>query len=225
MAFTQKNITLMRAIAMVLVCICLVLLFVAWIGESERLYGVRITLGFNAFQTGVGGNYTSFWSVMLIISAILFILLAGLAIFGLVTERNILVLPVALVALVMFFLALFQLIFIDSGLHLQIGLYFFLLCGLGAYAAALLDDLGAGRKPFDLSRIGFSSKPKAPKAPRYAPQVAAGWQCPSCGAFQGAGQNFCDRCGTRKPEPPRCPGCGRPVQPGEMFCANCGTKV
>lgn len=215
MGFTQKNITIMRAISLALICVCFVLLFSAWIGIKGE--------GVNVFKTSIEGNFTSFWSVLLIIDAILFILLSGLAIFGLVTGKNILVLPVAILAFLMFFICLFQKIFIDySSLHLQVGVYFFMVCGVGAYVAALLDDLGAGRKPFDLSVLGISPKPKAPK---YAPQAAAGWQCPACGAFQGAGQNFCDRCGTRKPEPARCPTCGRPVQPGEVFCANCGTKV
>jgi hypothetical protein len=183
----------------------------------------------NAFKTGLGGYYTSFWSVMLIICSILFILCAGLAVFGLVTERNLLVLPVAVLAVGMFFLALFQLIFIDSSLHMTYGSWFFLVFGIGAYVFALLDDLGAGRKPFDFGRLGFVSKPKAPKAPVYYPpqpqQPVAGWQCPACGAYQGMEQNFCDRCGTRKPEAPRCPACGTPAKPGEMFCANCGTKL
>ncbi len=225
MAFTQKKMTLARTISLVMICLCLFMLFMPWLGSSIREMGISAVLGVNAFKTSVGGYYTSFWSVMLIICSILFILCVGLAVFGLVTERNLLVLPVAVLAFGMFFLALFQLIFIDSSIHMTYGSWFFLIFGIGAYVFALLDDLGAGRKPFDFSRIGIVPKPKAPRGPRYSTQAAAGWQCPTCGAFQGMEQNFCDRCGTRKPEPARCPACGTPAKPGELFCANCGTRL
>ncbi|MCF0141963.1 MAG: SPFH domain-containing protein [Parasporobacterium sp.] len=62
-------------------------------------------------------------------------------------------------------------------------------------------------------------------APAAAP-AAGGWTCPQCGT-QNAG-NFCNQCGTKKPEAPQaafCSNCGNKLEAGAKFCPNCGTPV
>jgi predicted amidophosphoribosyltransferase len=64
--------------------------------------------------------------------------------------------------------------------------------------------------------------------------------CPNCGNQTGEGAVFCDRCGTRLPEPEAvvpaaapapaggsviCPACGAGNVPGEAFCDFCGSPL
>ena len=172
------------------------------------------------FATGIQGEYNSFWSVMLIINAILLILLAALAIYGLLKDKNSLVLPFAVVGFISFFLAVFQKAFVgSSSLHVGVGGWVTLFLSVLAFVAALLDNLAAGKPAFSLADFGI--QPGAVRVNR----GVGGWTCPNCGARQGAAQNFCDRCGTKKPEPPRCPNCGKIARPGEGFCSDCGSRL
>ena len=237
MEFGKKQIALFKAISLSLITVCFFMLFMPWlkIGIYEAFYDA------SAFSTACGAG--SFWSVMLIINAILFILLTALAVYGLVTDRNTLVLPIAALGFLMFFMALFQLIHIRvlltreaasygygwggdslssifSG-HIGVGAWLMLFMSLLAYGAAILDNYANGKKLFDFHDfvLPFFASTSGTMAPR------GGWVCPNCGARQGAALNFCDRCGTKKPEPPRCPNCGAIAKPGESFCSSCGTRL
>lgn len=215
MTFGTKTISLFKAICLALIAACLMTLLMPWLSSSYA----GIHAGINVFATGIQGEYNSFWSVMLIINAVLVILLAGLAAFGLLRDRNALVLPMAAVGFLMFFLTVFQRAFIDEReLHVGVGAWMMLFLSLLALGAALLDNRAAGKKILDFAELNLLGlRVSAPKL--------GGWTCPTCGAAQGAAQRFCDRCGTKKPEPPRCPNCGKLCRPGEVFCADCGTKL
>lgn len=57
--------------------------------------------------------------------------------------------------------------------------------------------------------------------------------CPSCGAYNPEGTNFCQECGTRMAQPVQqptaakrfCPNCGAEVTTGHRFCSGCGTRI
>ena len=49
------------------------------------------------------------------------------------------------------------------------------------------------------------------------------WQCPKCGKFNNG--NFCEDCGTKKPEEKNCPKCGKPVNSSQKYCPHCGEKL
>ena len=214
MEFGKKQISLFKAISLALIVTCFFTLFMPWIGESERgMIGGSIIFSCGVFQV-------SFWSVMLIIGGVLLILLAGLAIFGLLKDKNGLVLPFAAVGFFSFFLALFHKIYLGYE-HVGLGAWLMLFLSLLACAAALLDNLANGKPVLSLEDFGIKPGARMPRAPR----AIGGWTCPTCGASQGDAMRFCDRCGTKKPEPARCPGCGAIAKPGELFCANCGTRL
>ena len=220
MEFGKKQISLFKAISLALIVTCFFTLFMNWLGVS--MY--RMHAGVNIFGTSFSNltDGTSFWSVMLIISAVLLILLAGLAIFGLLKDKNGLVLPFGVVGFGSFFLALFQKIFLDEGeIHLGLGAWLMLGLSLLACAAALLDNLANGKPVLSLEDFGIKPGARMPRAPR----AIGGWTCPTCGARQGDAMRFCDRCGTKKPEPARCPNCGAIAKPGELFCSTCGTRL
>ena len=217
MEFGKKQISLFKAISLALIITCFFTLFMNWLGISER----GLNAGAIIYSTSVE-MFTSFWSVMLIINGVLLILLAGLAIFGLLTDKNGLVLPFGVVGFCSFFLALFQKIFLDEReIHLGLGAWLMLGLSLLACAAALLDNLANGKPVLSLEDFGIKPGARMPRAPR----AIGGWTCPTCGARQGDAMRFCDRCGTKKPEPARCPGCGAIAKPGELFCSTCGTRL
>ena len=236
MSFGTKKITLFKAISLALLAACLMTLFMPWLTlfmpELSMSYG-DIHEGVSVFTTGIQHRYVSFWSVMLIINASLLILLSGLAVFGLLKDKNALVLPAALVAFLMFFLAVFQKAYIYGAMQremfagsyidfddvfLGVGAWLNLPLSLLLITTAILDNLAAGKKAIVFSELNPGIKFSAGTG-------MGGWICPTCGAKLGGGQIFCDRCGTKKPEPPRCPGCGRVCLPGELFCEACGTKL
>lgn len=218
MSFGKKTLTLFKAISLALIAACLMTLFMIWLGASEK----GALAGVGVFSTSLAGMYTSFWSVMLIINAILFILVSALAVFGLLLDKNLLALPLPVIGFLLFFLTLFQKLFIgESELHLGAGPWLILFLSLLAFGATLLDNLANEKKLIDLNDLSvfgikLSSGPKQPRGT---------WTCPTCGAVLSAALRFCDRCGTQKPEPPRCPTCGKFYRPGEAFCANCGTPL
>ena len=224
MEFGKKQITLFKAISLAMIVTCFFTIFMNWLGAS--MMGMHA--GANMFGTSFKGwtNGTSFWSVMLIINAILLILLAGLAIFGLLKDKNSLVLPFAVVGFISFFLAVFQKAFLGVGsdMHVGLGAWLMLFLSLLAFGFAALDNLAAGKPVLSLEDFGIH--PGAFQINRGGMGGGiGGWTCPSCGARQGAAQRFCDRCGTQKPEPPRCPACGALAKPGELFCSNCGSRI
>ena len=51
------------------------------------------------------------------------------------------------------------------------------------------------------------------------------WICPDCGAANT--DNFCIKCGAKKPEEVTCSNCGTkyPADSGAVFCGNCGEKL
>ena len=59
------------------------------------------------------------------------------------------------------------------------------------------------------------------------------WKCPQCGTENESGNNFCGKCGTKKPEvnfadtqlsAKKCAKCGAPLSDEALFCSNCGAK-
>lgn len=215
MEFGKKPITLFKAISLALIAANLMTLFMIWLGGAER----GLSAGLSIFSTAYLGMYSSFWSVMLIINAILIILLTGLAVYGLLKDKNSLVLPLAVIGFITFFLAVFQKAFIgESDLHVGVGAWLMLFLSALAFVAALLDNLAAGKPAVALEDFGI-------RAISFSVTGTSSWICPGCGAKQSAAKNFCEICGTRKPEPPHCPNCGKVARPGEVFCSNCGTKI
>jgi hypothetical protein len=164
-----------------------------------------------------------------------------LAVFGILTDRNLLVLPIAALAALMFLLAVFTCFwakgkaiellgvyadYVESlggsiGVHVGVGAWLFLLFGLGAFGVLFYEDRTLGRNTLDASQLNLG----AVSMPKVNLGGKGGWTCPGCGARNGAGQNFCTGCGTKKPEPARCPNCGAFAKPGELFCSTCGTRL
>ena len=247
MSFDFRSLSLFKIIALVLVVLCFVMIFLPWVTASVSAFGYSVASRQNVFSTGsFGGDLAgelglkvgSFWSVMLIIFAILAILAILLAVFGILTDRSLFALPLAALAVLMFLFALFQSSFVKSKalsslgehgsylsslfkVHPGIGAWLFLLFGLGAFGLLFYEDRTQGRNTFDAAGIDLSgvSMPKV-----NLPSIG-GWNCPTCGAKNGASQNFCTSCGTKKPEPPRCPNCGKLLKAGEACCSICGTRV
>ncbi len=234
MPFEIKPLTLFKIIALVLVGLCFVMLFLPWLTVSA----MGMSESANVFGTGIEGEVSSFWSVFLVIFAILAIIAVLLAVFGILTDRNLLALPLAALAVFMFLFAFFQVLHVKgelksqlgeyasymSGLvkiHVGVGAWLFLLFGLGAFGVLFYEDRTLGRNTLDASQLdlGAVSMPKVNLGGK------GGWTCPGCGAKNGAGQNFCTGCGTKKPEPARCPNCGAFAKPGELFCSTCGTRL
>ena len=106
-------------------------------------------------------------------------------------------------------------------IHVGVGARLFLLFGLGACGLLFYEDRTQGKNFFDFSAV----KSAGVSMPKVNLGAIGGWACPSCGARNGSGQNFCTSCGTKKPEPRRCANCGATLKPGEVFCSNCGTRA
>lgn len=242
-----KPLSLFKIIALVLVVLCFIMLFLPWVTASVSAFGYSLASRQNVFSTGsIGGDLAveldlkvgSFWSVMLIIFAILALLAILLAVFGILTDRNLFALPLAALAVLMFLFALFQSSFVKSKVlsylgeygsylsslfkvHPGIGAWLFLIFGLGACGLLFYEDRTQGKNFFDFSAV----KSAGVSMPKVNLGAIGGWACPSCGARNGSGQNFCTSCGTKKPEPRRCANCGATLKPGEVFCSNCGTRA
>ena len=240
-----KNLTIFKIIALVLIVACFVMLFLPWLTVKTSIYSAGAS--YNVFKTGLDGKASSFWSVMLVILAILFILAMYLGVFGILTDRSTLVLPIAVLAFLMFFLAVFQRAFAMSVLtkaataamyslgaanaamyasglvtsltiHVGAGAWLFFFLGLAAVGLVLVDNYTARRPLVNVDDFKLSGVSM--------PNVSlGGWNCPRCGAALSGSQKFCTQCGTPKPEAPRCPGCGKPVKPGAAFCPSCGTRL
>ena len=229
-----KPLSLFKIIALVLVVLCFIMLFLPWITVSALGQSESVSI----FGTSIEGEVGSFWSVMLVIFAILSILAILLAIFGILTDRNVFVLPLAGLAVLMFLFAFFQVLRVKGELKAQLGEYasymggllkihvgvggwLFLLFGLGACGLLFYEDRTQGKNFFDFSAV----KSAGVSMPKVNLGAIGGWACPNCGAKNGSGQNFCTSCGTKKPEPRRCANCGAALKPGEAFCSNCGTRA
>ena len=69
--------------------------------------------------------------------------------------------------------------------------------------------------------------PVQPAPVQPAPQAAPGWICPTCGRECAADDNFCPKCGARKPVAPAkwiCPKCGKENDADANFCGKCGER-
>ena len=228
------------------------MLFLPWISAKTSVYSS--TAAYNVFKTGIGGSAASFWSVMLVIFAILYILCLLLAVYGILSDRSTLALPLAALAFVMFFFAVFQRAFAMNELtktaaaamysmvgssaamyassmvsslvqiHVGAGAWLFFFLNLAAVALLLVENRLAGRPLVNTADFSLSGV-AVPKVNLPKVNLGGSWNCPNCGAAQGGGQKFCTQCGTPRPEEPRCPGCGKPIKAGAAFCPSCGTKL
>ena len=54
-------------------------------------------------------------------------------------------------------------------------------------------------------------------------EVAGAWQCPNCNKMNKG--NYCEDCGTKKPEESKCPKCGKTVNSSQKYCPHCGEKL
>ena len=241
MPFEIKPLTLFKIIALVLVGLCFIMMFLPWITMSAKVsafgYSESMRESENLFTVSGAG---CFWTVMLQIFEIVFFLAMVLAVFGILTDRNLLVLPIAALAALMFLLAVFTCFwakgkmngqlgelgvylsdYMTYKVHVGVGAWLFLLFGLGAFGVLFYEDRTLGRNTLDASQLNLG----AVSMPKVNLGGKGGWTCPGCGARNGAGQNFCTGCGTKKPEPARCPNCGAFAKPGELFCTTCGTRL
>ncbi len=241
MTIGTKTLSIFRLISLGLIVLCFIMMFLPWVSIKAGGFGMNTTENGNLFAVS-GGD--CFWTVMLTIFEILFFAAIALGVAGILTDRPLWALPVAALALLMFLFDMFAVFWtknqlngmmggfdsylsdygVTYGVHVGVGAWLFLLFGLGAYGVLFYEDYTAGRDPFDRSQLNFSGV-ALPKVDLKGVSSLGGWTCPGCGAKQGAGKNFCEICGAKKPEPPRCPGCGKLVKPGEAFCSNCGTKL
>lgn len=240
-----KPLSLFKIIALVLVALCFIMMFLPWITVKASVMGQSLfDEGISLFTVSGRG---SFWTVLLLlIFVILFFPAMALAVFGILKDRNNFALPVSALAVIMFLFDVFACFWAKGkaneligeyaeyieymggeymggsiGVHVGVGAWLFLLFGLGACGLLFYEDYSQGKNFFDFSSFkstGFS-------VPKVNLGAIGGWTCPSCGAKNGSGQNFCTSCGTKKPEPRRCSNCGATLKPGEVFCSNCGTRA
>ena len=164
MSFDFRSLSLFKIIALVLVALCFIMMFLPWITMSAL--GQSMTYG--VFGTSIEGEVGSFWSVMLVIFAILSILAILLAVFGILTGRNNLVLPLACLAVLMFLFAFFQVLHVKGmmkaemgeyaalvsnmvKIHIGVGGWLFLLFGLGACGVLFYEDYSQGNNFFAFS--------------------------------------------------------------------------
>lgn len=61
--------------------------------------------------------------------------------------------------------------------------------------------------------------------PRFGRRVDGNTVYCSCGAALGKVDDFCGKCGRKRPEIPRCTCCGNPLERDTAFCPRCGTSV
>ena len=227
----KRSMSLFKIIALVLMGLSFIMLFLPWLSVSASFLGQNMSEGLNIFETGGNGNISSFWSVMLIIFAILTLVAIGLGVLGVIKDRTVYALPLAGLALLMFTFAICQVLFVRhelkdqvgslSGIakiHVGAGAWLFLVFCLGAFGVLYYESCKNGRRSLDLAQLkDFSQLTK--------PAAANGWKCPACGAQCAETQSFCMNCGAKKPEPRLCPACGTPNNDGAAYCRNCGTKL
>ena len=173
MSFDFRSLSLFKIIALVLVALCLIMLFLPWLTASISGFGSSGSEGYNAIKTSAAGEQFntetgSFWSVMLVILAIVAILAILLAVYGILTERNNYVLPLACLAVLMFLFAFFQVLHVKGmmkaemgeyaalvsnmvKIHIGVGGWLFLLFGLGACGVLFYEDYSQGNNFFDFS--------------------------------------------------------------------------
>ena len=215
-----KPLSLFKIIALVLVALCFIMMFLPWITMSAFGYSESA----NLFKISGEG---CFWTVMLVVFEILFFPAMALAVFGILTDRNVFVLPLSALAVIMFLFDVFTAFWAKgqaygmASVHAGVGAWLFLLFGLGACGVLFYEDYSQGKNFFDFSSI----KSAGAAMPKVNLGAIGGWACPNCGAKNGNGQNFCSTCGAKKPEPRRCATCGATLKPGEVFCSNCGTRA
>ena len=167
MSFDFRSLSLFKIIALVLVALCLIMLFLPWLTVSISAFGYSESATFSAFKTGAEG-LGSFWSVVLVILAIVSILAILLAVYGILTGRNNYVLPLACLAVLMFLFAFFQVLHVKGmmkaemgeyaalvsnmvKIHIGVGGWLFLLFGLGACGVLFYEDYSQGNNFFAFS--------------------------------------------------------------------------
>lgn len=55
--------------------------------------------------------------------------------------------------------------------------------------------------------------------------AGSGWRCEKCGKSNQKEYGFCQRCGAKKPLPPRCPACGNELKGNSPYCGFCGKQI
>ena len=218
MSFDFRSLSLFKIIALVLVALCFIMMFLPWITMSAL--GQSMTYG--VFGTSIEGEVGSFWSVMLVIFAILSILAILLAVFGILTGRNNLVLPLACLAVLMFLFAFFQVLHVKGELKAQLGEYasymggllkihvgvggwLFLLFGLGACGLLFYEDRTQGKNFFDFSAVKSAgvSMPKVNLGATWAPSAAG--PAPAAAPRTAAARTSAPAAAPRSPSPAAAP--------------------
>ena len=226
MSFKIRPLSVFRIVALALSGIALIMLFLPWLRLSASAMGASVSQSYGVFATGAEGNVASVWSVLLIITAVLAVLAVFVAVFGILTERTIFVLPLPALALLMFILACLQVLHVkirmkqEMGelssyvkIHVGVGGWLFLLFSLCAFGAYMYESYISNGKTLNVSQFGLNRS------------LDEGWTCPSCGTKCTDSQNFCMSCGTPKPAPKLCPHCGKPYKEGSQFCTGCGSRL
>ncbi|MBR3473709.1 MAG: zinc ribbon domain-containing protein [Oscillospiraceae bacterium] len=239
MTLQFKPLTLFKLIALVLVVLCFVMMFLPWITTSVSGMGQNESTSFDLFEINKNAfnGESCFWIVLLKIFMILFFLAILAAVFGILTDQSAFVLPVSVLAVLMFLCDMFTAFWakgkvddlmggyssylkdfgIQYGVHVGIGCWLFLLFGLAAFGVLFFESVAADSSPREPSfRSAGAARPRRSRG---------GWTCPNCGTALRDDQNFCTSCGTRKPQPLVCPNCGKTASGGSAFCSDCGSPL
>ena len=145
----NKSISSFKIGALCLTALAVISLFLPWITMSASILGSTISESANAFNGLSGGNAKA---VIMGVAALVAVLAALAAVFGILGDKKKLVLPLAVMSLVMFVLGLVAVGYAkdytasQAGIFssvmkvgLGIGAWLFLICGPGAYLILNLD--------------------------------------------------------------------------------------
>lgn len=213
-----KKYSIYKLASLVMVFLCFIMMFLPWLSVSVNGLGMSMSEHGNLFDVS-GGE--CFWTVMLSICELLFFVAIIVAVYGVVTDRGLLVAPVAGLAAFMFLMDLLTAAWTkgqvnemfggygaylsDLGVkvhvHAGIGVWLFLIFGVAAYAAVFYDARVAGKDPLDLAQLHFTRDDFAMiDLHKLNLPFVNGWTCSVCGADHRDNSDVCDACGAKRQE-------------------------